>query len=124
MSREGDSIEQGQVIEMAGKKAVVSKDAPKGYTEQGGAVNAWEAGEVVEGFFLGLTAARNEDSSPVIRIQTVEGLVRYWTPTILESKLADVEPGTAVIIECLGKTAPIKSRKTIAWDFKVYTKNN
>jgi hypothetical protein len=97
---------------------------PKGYTEQGGDVNQMEEGETVEGIYLGLTPPRNEESSPVLRIQTVDGVVRYWAPTILESKLADVEGGSAVIIECLGKTRAIKSRKgSMAWDFKVYVKN-
>ena len=80
-------------------------------------------GETVEGIYLGLTPARNEDSSPVIRIETAEGTKRYWAPTILESKLADIEGGTAVIIECLGKTRPVKSRKgSLAWDFRVFVK--
>lgn len=100
------------------------KMSEQGWTERGGIVLGWELGMEVVGTYRGVTPPSNEDSSPVMRIETEVGVVaRYWAPTILASKLADIEEGTDIYIVCLGKTAPIKSRKgTLAWNFDVYTK--
>ncbi len=110
---------------MARVKQGEGPKAPKGWTEQGGNVNQMEADETVDGIYLGITPARNDESSPVARFQLEDGsIVRYWAPTILESKLSDVEGGTRVLVRCLGKTRPIKSRKgTMAWDYQVFTRD-
>jgi hypothetical protein len=65
--------------------------------------------------------ARNEDSSPIISLDTGDGIVRAWAPTVLVSRLEGVEKGDEVFIKCLGQT--IKSKRgQNAFDFLVFKK--
>jgi len=93
-----------------------------GWQEQGGGeIMKWEEGTTLTGTYRGMQPARNEDSSPIITVETADGVVKAWSPTVLCSRLEDVEKGDEVFIRCLGQTIKVK-RGQNAFDFQVFKK--
>ena len=91
----------------------------KGYKQTGGpAPTKWEEGLEVEGRYLKLIPARDQDSSPVLVLEVDGYEVRYYAPKILEDRLLEAAVGDQLYIVCLGKIIPSK-KGSKAWGFKV-----
>lgn len=105
-----------------GKNVSSDNGAPDGFVKVGGDVIALGEGESFRGIYKQLIPARNPKSSPVLVIETEEGNKRYWAPTILASRFADIPLGAEVYVVCTGQNVPVKNRKTMAWGFDVFTK--
>lgn len=90
-----------------------------GYTEADRpAIIGWETGRIAEGELIRI---REGQYGPLMDIRTADGEVKcYGCPTIMESQLRDIPPGTDIAILCLGMR-PQKSGRE-AWDFKVYVR--
>ena len=98
--------------------------AKRGYQESGGEVEKWETGKEVEGRFIRIKPAQKEDSSPVLVIETDEGVRQFWCPTILESRFEGVPEGEKdCLILCTGQNVKTKRKGgSLAWGFRVWFK--
>jgi len=82
-------------------------------------IEKWEAGVEVSGSFMEL---RDGQFGKLLDLRDEEGVVRtYGAPTMLAGLLKNVESGTDIMIECVGKMRTSKGQD--AWDFRLYTRD-
>lgn len=95
----------------------------RGYQESGGEVEKWEAGKEVEGRFVQIIPKQKEDSSPVLVIDTEDGVRQFWCPTILHSRFVGIQADKDVLILCTGQNVKTKRKGgSLAWGFRVWFK--
>ena len=96
------------------------------FVERTAELSKWDKGVTVQGTFTGFKQGKKfsgkSEASNLIKFRADGKTLVYACPAVLYQIFEDIEPGSNVMVVCLGQTLKIKDRKELAWDFEVAVK--